>query len=181
MPYFAYGVNSRSPRRSPHRSPPAHVPLWTLGHRTPSGSLDTQTGHPLGSVLYIYFYYYTKQTGWVSCPMSTVYPCPPLSTPVQCPPYTDCPPCLDSPSVHLDSDVHVSTLSTWGVLSTLGAEPLPNRGILHPPGVQRLHTKSSFIQRRGRGAGGAADLRDRTIALEALNLRPDSQARPCGA
>ena len=114
MPYFAYGVNSRSPRRSPHRSPPAHVPLWTLGHRTPSGSLDTQTGHPLGSVLYIYFYYYTKQTGWVSCPMSTVYPCPPLSTPVQCPPYTDCPPCLDSPSVHLDSDVHVSTLSPGG-------------------------------------------------------------------
>ena len=59
--------------------------------------------------------------------------------------------------------------SARGTLATLGAEPLPNRGILHPPGVWRLPTKSSFIQRRGRGAGGAADPRDRTIAL---NLRP---------
>ena len=163
--------------RRADRHTAARQPMFLSGHSDtghPLGSLDRQTGHPLGSVLYIYFYYYTKQTGWVSCPMSTVYPCPPLSTPVQCPPYTDCPPCLDSPSVHLDSDVHVSTLSTWGVLSTLGAEPLPNRGIPFQAlgrsqsrcptgGSCTLPAYGGCIQNRASSSGGGGGLGGRPI------------------
>ena len=54
-----------------------------------------------------------------------------------------------------------------GVLATLGAETLPNRGILHPPGVWRLPTKSSLAQRGGRGAGGRRATRSHHSARSA--------------